>query len=325
MTTTTSYNKSKSQIKLEHILHFIKEKGLIVSQLKAYPEYARLNKEFKDTLADVINVLVHETKLHELITSVARSYPSKYYEDLKEYDTLYEVISETYLGLYRTITKSAGNINNKNRIRIDTYDPELFVCKLRVYIHNNIVLDIAKKHGVDTNHIEPITEFFNDDENESCNKLDSVIYNRHNIDSIDFTEDIIRRLSFKPDTCFTFINAVIKRFSRKPVAGYIYLCILNRTYDPRTVVYNLKHRNFNTLFHSLLYDLECEYKIDLSDYNNIIFNADKYIASFRNADDKNARARIDRLASQTRSDVQKLPEFEQIKNYVDVNDKYYCL
>ena len=323
------FTKSKAQLNLEHILNFIKQNELTVSQLKTLPEYAKLNKEFKDALVDVINVLVHETKLHELITSVARSYPSKYYEDQKEYDLLYEVINETFIGLYDTISKSAGNIDNTGRIRIDTYldkDPEFFVCTLRMYIHNNIVLDIAKRLGVDTNHIEPITEFFNDDENESY-KLDSVIYNRHSIeDSIDFTEDVIRRASYKPDTCFTFINAVIKRFIRKPVAGYIYLCILNESYDPMTVVSNLKNRNFNTLFHSLLHNLERKYKIDLTDYKDIIFTADKYIASFRNADDKKARARIDRLASQTRNDIQKLPEYEYIKsNYVDVNDKYYCL
>lgn len=329
---TTSFNKSIFQITLERILHFLKENRLTVSQLKALPEYADLNQELKDALADVINVLVHEKSLHELITSVARSYPSQYYKDLKEYDTLYEVVSETYLGLYSIITKSAGDIDNTGRVRIDTYldkDPEYFVYTLRKYIRNNIILDIAKSHGTEVKHIESDTAFFSDDdENDSCSKLDSVIYNKHNIeDSIDYTEDIIRRASFKPDTCFDLVNAVITRFtSRKPVAGYIYLCIINGSYDPMTVVSNLKKGNFNRLFHSLLHELELNYNIDLSCYDDTVFNADKYLSSFCKVDDKQARARIDRLASQTRIDVQKIPEFEDAKsNYVDVNDKYFCL
>lgn len=328
----TVFTKSKAQIQLEHILHFLKEKGLTVSQLKALPEYAELNQEFKDALADIINVLVHEKSLHELITSVARSYPSQYYKDLKEYDTLFEVVSETYLGLYNIITKSAGDIDNTGRVRIDTYldkDPEFFVYTLRKYIRNNIVLDIAKSHGTELKHTEPDTAFFSDDdENDSCSKLDSVIYNKHNIEgSIDYTEDIIRKLSYKPDTCFTLIDAVITRFmSRKPVAGYIYLRIINENYDPMTVVSDIKTKDFNQLFHALLHDLELNYNIDLSRYDHTVFNADKYLSSFCSADDGHARSRIDRLASQTRNDVQKIQALIDAKSeYVDTNSKYFCL
>lgn len=332
MKTTSSFNKSTSQIKLERILHFLKDKGITISQLKNNPEFASLNEELKESLADVINVLVHEKSLHELITSIARSYPSQYYKDLKEYDTLYEVVSETYLGLYNTITKSAGDIDNTGRVRIDTYldkEPELFVYTLRKYIRNNIVLDIAKSHCTEVKYIESDTAFFGDeDENDSCSKLDSVIYNKHNIeDSIDYTEDIIRKLSFKPDTCFTLINAVITRFmSRKPVAGYIYLCIMNESYDPMTVVSDLKTKDFNHLFHTALHELELNYNVDLSCYDNVVFDASKYLSSFRCVDDAHARSRIDRLASQTRTDVQKIQAFIDAKSdYVDVNDKYFCL
>lgn len=308
---TTSFNKSTSQVKLENILGVLKEKGLTISQLKTLPEYADLNQDFKDALADVINDLVHEKKLHDLITSIARSYPSQYYEDLKEYDTIYEVISETYLGLYKTITKSS----NSGRIRIDTYldkEPEFFVCTLRTYIYNNILLDLAKSHKAEQKHFEPDTTVFPDeDKNDSFSKIDSVIYNKHIIeDSNDFTEDIIRKLSYKPGTCFNLINAVITRFMhRKPVAGYIYLSIINESYDPKTVVLDLKSKDFNQLFHALLHDLELNYNINLSNYDDTIFNADKYLSSFCKVDDKQARARIDRLASQTRTDVQKIPAF----------------
>lgn len=332
MKTTSSFKKSTSQIKLELILHFLKEKGITVSQLKSHPEYATLDQELKDALTEIINVLVHEKSLHELITSIARSYPSQYYKDLKEYDTLFEVVSETYLGLYNTITKSAGDINNTGRVRIDTYldkEPELFTYILRKYIRNNIVLDIAKTHCAEVKHIESDTAFFgNEDENDSCSKLDSVIYNKNNIeDSISYTEDIIRRVSYKPDTCFTLINAVITRFmSRKPVAGYIYLCIINESYDPLTVLSNLKTKDFNHLFHTVLYELELNYDIDLSCYDNVVFDASKYLSSFRCVDDAHARSRIDRLASQTRTDVQKIQAFIDAKSeYIDVNDKYFCL
>lgn len=332
MKTTSSFNKTTSQITLERILHFLKGKELTVNQLKALPEYAFINQEFKDALADVINVLVHEKSLHELITSVARSYPSQYYNDLKEYDTLYEVVSETYIGLYKIIKKSAGDIDNTGRIRIDTYldkDPQFFVYTLRKYIRNNIILDIAKRHGTEVKHTESDIAFFSDDdENNSCSKLDSIIYNKHNIEgSVDYTEDIIRKLSYKPDTCFTLINAVITRFmSHKPVAGYIYLHIINESYDPMIVVSDLKTKDFNQLFHALLHKLELNYNIDLSRYDYTFFNADKYISSFRGVNDKHARARIDRLASQTRNDVQMIQAFIDAKSeYVDTNSKYFCL
>lgn len=328
----TEYRKSKPQVTIEKILFLLKERGLTPSMLKTLPEYADLNQELKNALADVINVLVHEKSLHELITSVARSYPSQYYKDLNEYDTLYEVVSETYLGLYNIITKSAGDIDNTGRVRIDTYldkDPEFFVYTLRKYIRNNIVLDIAKSHGTEVKHIESDTAFFSeDDENDSCSKLDSVIYNKHNIeDSIDYTEDIIRRLSYKPDTCFTLIDAVITRFmSRKPVAGYIYLRIINESYDPMTVVSDLKTKDFNQLFHALLHALELNYNIDLSRYDHTVFNADKYLSSFCSVDNDHARSRIDRLASQTRNDAQKIKALIDVKSeYVDTNSKYFCL
>ena len=328
----TEYRKSKPQVTIEKILFLLKERGLTPSMLKTLPEYADLNQELKNALADVINVLVHEKSLHELITSVARSYPSQYYKDLNEYDTLYEVVSETYLGLYNIITKSAGDIDNTGRVRIDTYldkDPEFFVYTLRKYIRNNIVLDIAKSHGTEVKHIESDTAFFSeDDENDSCSKLDSVIYNKHNIeDSIDYTEDIIRRLSYKLDTCFTLIDAVITRFmSRKPVAGYIYLRIINESYDPMTVVSDLKTKDFNQLFHALLHALELNYNIDLSRYDHTVFNADKYLSSFCSVDNDHARSRIDRLASQTRNDAQKIKALIDVKSeYVDTNSKYFCL
>ena len=332
MKANTFYNKPQSQIRLENILRRIRENGLTISQMKTLPEYKSLNQEFNETLAEVINVLVHESSLHALITSIARSYPCQYYKDLKEYDTLYEVISKTYLGLYSMITKSAGDIDNTGRVRIDTYldkEPELFVCTLRKYIRNNIILDIARSHSAEIKFMESDTAFFGDeDENDSCSKFDSVIYNKHNIvDGIDDTENIIRKLSYDPDICFTLINAVITRFmSGKPVAGYIYLCIMNESYDPMTVVSGLKTKDFNHLFHTVLHELELNYNIDLSCYDNVVFDASKYLSSFRCTDDSHARSRIDRLASQTRNDVQKIPSFINARSeHVAVNDKYFCL
>ena len=59
-------------------------------------------------------------------------------------------------------------------------------------------------------------------------------------------------------------------------------------------------------------------------YDNITFRADKYLSSFRLVDSNKARARIDRLASQTRNDVQKLQTFISAKeDYVEVNSKYF--
>ena len=326
MKTKTSFNKSKSQIQLERILNFINENELTVSQFQTLPEYANLNQKLKDSLADVINSLVHEEKTNKLITSLAHSENSRFDEERKEYDTLYKVISETYLGLYSVIKKSS----NKGRIRIDTFldkGPEYFVCELRAYIRNNIVLDTAKRDANRKKHIDP-DPFFIDDEGNSCNKIDSVIYNKHNIaDSNNCIEEIIKKLSFEHDLCLSLIKAVITRFiPRKPVAAYIYLSIINETYVPMTVVKNLKTRNFNELFHSILHELEVNYNIDLDLYDDIVFTANEYISSFCKIDNRQARARIDRLASQTRTDIKKIPEYKAIRStYVSDNGKYFSL
>ena len=139
-----SFKKSNAQVRLEKILNLLVEKGILISQLKTFPAYAALSQIFDDDLADVINTLVHEEKTNKLITSFAHSENSRFDEERKEYDTLYKVISETYLGLYSVIKKSS----NKGRIRIDTFldkCSEYCVCELRAYIRNNIVLDTAKR------------------------------------------------------------------------------------------------------------------------------------------------------------------------------------
>lgn len=315
----TTYTKSKSQIDLERILHSIKDKGLTISQLKNNPENTSLNKEFFNALTDVINVLVHEKSTHNLITSIARSYSSQYYDDQKEYDILFEVISQTFLGLNSVIKKSAGEIDHSGRIRIDTYldkDPELFVFTLRSYLKNNILLDLARNYGINTKHVEADFIISNDN-NESISKLDLVKYNNSNIESnIDFADSIVNEITFR-DNMRLLIDAIIDRFcARKPVAGYVFLSIINDSYDPRTVVSDLRTKDFNQLFHKVLRELESTYNIDLSKYDNIIFNADKYLSSFRTVTSEAARARIDRLASQTRKDVQNLETFKTIKaNY----------
>ena len=112
-----SFKKSNAQVRLEKILNLLVEKGILISQLKTFPAYAALSQIFDDDLADVINTLVHEEKTNKLITSFAHSENSRFDEERKEYDTLYKVISETYLGLYSVIKKSS----NKGRIRIDTF------------------------------------------------------------------------------------------------------------------------------------------------------------------------------------------------------------
>lgn len=115
---------------------------------------------------------------------------------------------------------------------------------------------------------------------------------------------------------FSLFNAVISRFgTRKPVAAYIYLLIMDCNYDTMTVVRNLKNTtDFNQLFHTLLHKIELDYDVDLSPYNNICFNADKYLSSFRNIDEESARARIDRLKSTTYKDVMELKAFKVVKS-----------
>lgn len=331
MKKSINYRKPQCQIRLESLLNILKKNGITtISQLEL-PEYAKLRKDLNYAIAETINVLVREKKLIELINSIATSYPSKYYSDRNEYDTLYEVISETFVGLYKTITKSAGDIDNTGRIRIDTYldkEPEQFVFTLRKYIRYNICYDIARAHCREIQHIVFIDDEYNEndeDENDSFSKLDSIIYKHNNENCTDnLIESLIRKLSYEENLCSDIINAVITRFSRKPVAVYVMLSIMNESYDAMTIVSNLKEKDLNQLVHQTIHELEDNYNIDLSEYDNTIFEAANYISSFRTADDKKARGRIDRLKSLTLKDVMKLPIIIDIMKYINVNDKYFC-
>lgn len=317
METNKGYTKPQAQVNLERYLQFIKDHGLTVSQLKADPKNASLDKEFTDALTDMIFVLVHEQHTHKLIRSIGKAYTSQYYEDEREYDLLYDTISLTYLGLYSVIKKSA----NINRVRIDTlFDtPQYFVRNLRAYIQHNILMDLVRSYGANVKRIEPDTTVF-DEDNQPINKLDSMKFNKNNLEKdIPMDEKIINKITLTNDI-LSLVNAVINRFyARKPIAGYIFLNIINGSYDPSTIMTQLKSKSqdFNLLFHNLIKQLEFTYKIDLSNYNSTVFNADKYLSSFRTISDEAARARIDRLASQTRGDVRKLRAYQVAKaNYM---------
>lgn len=320
MKTNTKYIKSTSQIALENILHFVNHSGLRISQLKSDTKYSPLCHDLYIAITGVIEVLIHEESIHNLIVSIAQSYGAQYYEDLHEYDTLFEVMSETLISLNSVITKAYGKVNNIGRVRIDTYQdkvPEQFVCILRNYIRNNICRDLRRKLKNRTKHIETDTAFFNDDETEKVYKADSILYNKHGLEnSVNLADDICKRDSYEPDMKFSLFNAVISRFgTRKPVAAYIYLLIMDCNYDTMTVVRNLKNTtDFNQLFHTLLHKIELDYDVDLSPYNNICFNADKYLSSFRSIDEESARARIDRLKSTTCKDVIGLKTFKVVKS-----------
>lgn len=204
----------------------------------------------------MIFVLLHEQDTHALITSIANAYTSQYYEDKHEYDLLYEAVSLTFLGLYNIIKKSTTKmingkpikINNIGRVRIDTFDkPELFVYNLRAYIQHNILTDLARSYGSNAKHTESDTTV-SDEDNESINKLDSMKYNKNNIESsTDIANSVANKITLKEDM-HSLVNAVINRFcDRKPVAGYIYLSIMNGSYDPMTMVSDLKSKDFNQL------------------------------------------------------------------------------
>lgn len=318
MKSTNVYKKTAAQIHLENILHRIEAEGITISQLREIPKHSNLYNEFNSSLAELINVLVHEKSTHDLITSIAQSYCSEYYPDMKEYDTLFEVISQTYLGLFSVIRKSSGDINNIGRVRIDTYldkDPEVFTYTLRAYIRHNVLLDLARKYGYNAKHTEQDTVFMDEDE-ESFNKVDSVIFNKTQIENgVDAADKVVSEITFEDDM-YALVDAVIDRFSaRKPVAGYIFLCILDECYNARTVVADLKSKDFNQLFHAVLNELSHNYNLDISKYTNATFDANKYISSFKSVSDEAARDRIDRLASQTRHDVQKLPIASVIKSH----------
>jgi len=319
MKTNTKYIKSTSQIALENILHFVNHSGLRISQLKSDTKYSPLCHDLYIAITGVIEVLLHEESIHNLIVSIAQSYGAQYYEDLHEYDTLFEVMSETLIGLNNVITKASGEVNNIGRVRIDTYqdkEPEQFVCILRNYIRNNICKDLARKLSKRAKHIETDTSLSNDDDDEIY-KADSALYNKRGLENaINFADNLCKHDTYEPDMKSSLFDAVISRFgARKPVAAYIYLLIMDSHYDTMTVVHDLKETtDFNQLFHQLLHKIELDYDVDLSPYNNICFNADKYLSSFRSIDDESARARIDRLKSTTCKDVMELKTFKVIKS-----------
>lgn len=320
MESNTKYIKSTSQIALENILHFINHCGLHISQLKTNVKYTALHHDLYVAITGVIDVLVHEESIHNLIVSIAQSYGSQYYENLHEYDTLFEVMSETLIGLNSVITKASGEVNNIGRVRVDTYqdkEPEQFVSSLRIYIKNNICNDLARKLSRRAKHIESDSALSYDDEDDEIYKADSILYNKQGIEnSISLADDICKRSAYEPDMKASLFNAVISRFgSRKPVAAYIYLLIMDSHYDTLTVVRELKETaDFDKLFHKLLHKIELDYDVDLSSYNDVYFNADKYLSSFRSIDDESARARIDRLKSTTCKDVMKLKTFKVVKS-----------
>lgn len=316
----TTALRSVSQIALENILHFINHCGLHISQLKTDAKYTALHHDLYVAITGVIDVLVHEACIHDLIVSIAQSYGSQYYEDLHEYDTLFEVMSETLIGLKSVITQASGEVNNISRVRIDTYqdkEPEQFVCILRNYIRNNICKDLARKLSKRAKHIEPDTTLSNDDEDDEIYKADSLLYNKRGLENeINFADDLCKHASYESDMKSSLFDAVISRFgARKPVAAYIYLLITDSHYDPMTVVHDLKETtDFNQLFHQLLHKIELDYDVDLSPSNNICFNADKYLSSFRSIDDESARDRIKRLKSTTCKDVMELKTFKVVKS-----------
>lgn len=340
-TGTNTYTKSSAQIKLEEILQFLDCNNLTISQLRKRTEYSSLSIELNNALADVIQVLANERSIHNLINSIAHSYGAQYYEDLKQYDLLFEVLSETILGLNAVITKAStskdNKVDNRGRVRIDVIQqkgPLAFTETLRSYIRNNICLDLAKHHGVELKHEESDTT--TNEDGDSISKLESVNHNKNGIESSpDFSEDVCRKMAYESDNlCSTLINAVMNRFSaRKPVAAFVYLNIMNHTYNPVSIVNDLKTKDFNMLFHSVLSQLKIDYEVDLSRYDNIIFKADEWISSLKSISGsseeeilKKQRDRIDKLTSTTRSDCQSLTTFKVIKsNYVGIKGKNFSL
>lgn len=254
MKSNSAYIKSPAQITLEQILHQLKDSELHISHLQKDPAYTVLYQDFSEALAAVINNIVHEHSTHNLINSVALSCSSQYYNDLKEYDTLFEVISETLIGLYKPITKAykvkdpnadkIHIIDNTGRIRIDTFqdkEPELFVCTLRKYIQNNIILGLARHCKITSRHVEP--DMTNAPiEEDTFHKIESIKYNKINIEnSFDLENTIASKLSYTPDLCSKLITSVIERFGkRKPVAAYIYLLVMLEKYDVKKVIGCLK-------------------------------------------------------------------------------------
>ena len=350
MKSNSAYIKSPDQITLEQILHQLKDSELHISHLQKDPAYTVLYQDFSEALAAVINNIVHEQSTHNLINSVALSCSSQYYNDLKEYDTLFEVISETLIGLYKPITKAykvkdpnadkIHIIDNTGRIRIDTFqdkEPELFVFTLRKYIQNNIILGLARHCKITSRHVEP--DMTNAPiEEDTFHKIESIKYNKINIEnSFDLENTIASKLSYTPDLCSKLITSVIERFGkRKPVAAYIYLLIMLEQYDVKKVIGCLKTTtDFNTLFHNLFRQLEEAYPVDLHTYDNVIFNADKYLDSFKSISgtskkivQNTRRGRIDRLATETRKTVYNLSSFKDArKDYVcfSKDSRVFCL
>lgn len=315
------YTKSEIQINFERHIYLIKAQNSnsLASLRKTEPS---LYKSFMLALYNQIASLLQERRLHTLIESIM------YYPNMHNYDCLDEVISETFLSLFKTIRRKDSQ--NYGRVRIDVFldapTPEIFVKKLRCHILNNILLDTLRRYKTYSNHTESTT-IINDD--HEINKLDFLAYNKNNIDSIvAFEDSVISRLAYTddPTLCKDIIIAVIERFrKRKPVALFIYNMIMLNMYDAKKVIRTLTYSTpsaFNNILHAQLLALESEYNVDLSSYDSVEFNADKYLASLRSSidDPKALRDRIDRLVSNTRKIVYNLEVCKQAsKKYVYFN------
>lgn len=319
----TSYKKKNSQITLENTLISLKERHHLtsISQLKNEAPLKDLYDQFMLDLSNVVLSILNESKIHNLVNSIAVKNNNEYYKDVHQYAFFYEACSETLLSLFDTINKKDSK--NYGRVRIDVLfdEPETFVKNLRYFIKNGILLDTARRYETDVTHKESITTTKECDDDAIVNKLDSMKYNKFNISNgFNLENTVISQLAYEPDLCQNLITAVIDRFGkRKPVAAFLYGMIMLDMYDTTKVIEMLtKTSDFNNLMHTLLHAIELAYPVDLSMYKDVEFNADKYLTSLKSLSNQKAlRDRIDRLTSDTRKIVHNLQVYKETqKKYV---------
>lgn len=339
------YSKSTAQVNLERTLHVIKNSNLTINMIYSDSKYTSLKQTFYEELYAVIQQIVREKSIYSLLISASRSYGGQYYEDLKMYDTALEAIDQTFIKLHTEISKNTTKTDkdgksttvymNRGRLRLDMFlddVPETFVQRLRWFIRNNIVKDLIRRSSYELEHIECDTTAYSDsgEENEEINKIESIKYNKYGIvNTSDFADDVCYNESFEHGFASSLFEAVLHRFGqRKPVAAFIYLLVMSDAYDTVAVVNTLRDCNsdFNLMLHALIHNVERTFNADLSAFDNTTFNADKYLQSLRNIDDKSARNRIDRLKSTTCKDVLKLSPFEETKKkHISCAGKHYCI
>lgn len=314
-----NYVKTTEQLLLEQLIGEINSRNLSIMTMKTFDKDAKdaseisiLMNKFDNTLVSCIVSLTNESVTRNLISDIAQKYGVRYDEELRRYDTYFEVISMAYSGLYQHLKK--GTNKGKLRLEVLLEKPEYFYQTLREYIQNNICRDYRKRLQKGACH--EMASVARNKDGEEVDKLD-YLYNGNGkapiVDSVE-TQVLDMNQLFKEEIICSMLDMFwTTHAERAYIAGLVFLS----EYDVNKVVYNLSHKNFDELIMNMLDDLEESFQVDLAAYKVMKPRTGKFLRSFREVPKDVQINRIYRLKNMALSTVVTIPACNEAK-------RYYC-